>query len=73
MQKLEKEKRGIKFIIKIQFSILAIIITAGGIIHGINTGKWSNVFETVIALLAITSVFARLSYLAAVNRHEKYL
>jgi len=51
MQKLEKEKREIKFIIKIQFIILAIIITAGGIIYGIDTGKWSNVFETVIALL----------------------
>ena len=57
MKTIEQEKRGIKRIIRIQFISLALIITAGGIIHGINTGKWSSAFGTTITFLAFISPF----------------
>lgn len=68
MIKIEQEKRGIKRIIKIQLNVIAIIITAGGIVHGINTGNWSGVLVTAIILLAIASLFGLLTYMAAMNR-----
>jgi hypothetical protein len=64
-------KKGINRIISIHFISLALIITAGGIIYGITTGKWSNAFGTAITLLAFISPFAPLTYMAALNRMGK--
>lgn len=72
MKTKQQEKRGIKRIIKIQLTVIAIIITTGGIIHGINTGNWSDVLVTAIILLAITSLFGLLTYMAAMNRLGSY-
>lgn len=71
MKTVEKEKRGIKFVIKIQFIGIAIIVTVGGIVYSINTGEWFNAFGTAIALFAITSLWAHLTYIAALSQHEK--
>jgi hypothetical protein len=72
MKTLEREKEGIKRIIRIQFFTIALIILAGGIIFGINTERWASAFGTVILLLAFISPFAPLTYMAAVNRLNKY-
>ncbi len=72
MKPIEQEKRGIKRIIRMQFISLALIITAGGIIYGINTGKWSSAFGTTITFLALISPFVPLTYMAGLNRLEKY-
>ena len=68
MKTMEQEKRGIKRIIKIQLTVIAIIITAGGIIHVINTGNGSGALVTAIILLTITLFFGLLTYMAAMNR-----
>lgn len=72
MKTIEQEKKGIKCIISIQFISLTLIITAGGIIYGINTEKWFSAFGTAITLLAFISPFVPLTYMAAMNRLEKY-
>lgn len=72
MKTMEQEKRGIKRIISIQFISPALIITVGGIIYGINTGRWFSAIGTAITLLAFISPFAPLTYMAALNRLEKY-
>jgi hypothetical protein len=71
METREQEKRGIKRIIWIQCIAIALIITAGGIIYGINSGKWLSAFGMAIMLLAFISPFAPLTYMAAMNRLEK--
>jgi len=72
MNTIEEEKRGFKRIIKIQLVVMAIIITAGGVAYGINTGKWSTAFMTAITLQSIMLLIAPLTYMVAVNRLEKY-
>ena len=72
MKTIEREKEEIKRIIRIQFIAIALIISAGGIIFGINTERWSSAFGAVLILLAFISPFAPLTYMAAINRLDKY-
>jgi hypothetical protein len=72
MKTIEEEKRGIKRIIKIQVAVMAIIITSGGMMYGINTGKWLTALMTALTLQSIMLLFAPMTYMAAMNRLEEY-
>jgi uncharacterized membrane protein len=67
-----EEKRDFRRIIKIQVVVMEIIIAVGGIMYGINTGKWSTAFMTAIKLQSIMLLYAPMAYMAAVDRLEKY-
>jgi hypothetical protein len=72
MKTIEEEKRGIRQIIKIQIVVMAIIIMVGGIVYGMNTGKWPAAFMMAITLFAFTLIFAQLTFMAAMNRLERF-
>ncbi len=71
MKSIERGKREIERFIKIQIIVNVAIITAGCIIYGVNTEKWSTALLVAITLLAFASILVLLTYTVAMNRLEK--